>query len=165
MRFQRKYECWWRRIVSLLWFVNEARSVLGTIFVFRSKRADRLKIVAWDGSGLGLQSALAHHVHRIAPMGAPVLINGTRYKTVSITETSDVRMVLDEGNVKELAVTPPPSSDRVPVTNSNRLRVVDLALRFPRSEAIGRHPHVATGAIPPAGRLHHQAPLALGPDW
>ena len=23
-----------------------------TIFVFRSKRADRLKIVAWDGSGL-----------------------------------------------------------------------------------------------------------------
>lgn len=26
----------------------------GTIFVFRSKRADRLKIVAWDGSGLVL---------------------------------------------------------------------------------------------------------------
>ena len=25
-----------------------------TIFVFRSKRADRLKIVAWDGSGLVL---------------------------------------------------------------------------------------------------------------
>jgi transposase len=26
----------------------------GAIFVFRSKRADRLKIVAWDGSGLVL---------------------------------------------------------------------------------------------------------------
>jgi transposase len=26
----------------------------GTIFVFRSKRADRVKIVAWDGSGLVL---------------------------------------------------------------------------------------------------------------
>lgn len=26
----------------------------GTLFVFRSKRADRLKIVAWDGSGLVL---------------------------------------------------------------------------------------------------------------
>lgn len=26
----------------------------GTIFVFRSKRADRLKILAWDGSGLVL---------------------------------------------------------------------------------------------------------------
>jgi transposase len=26
----------------------------GTIFVFRAKRADRLKIVAWDGSGLML---------------------------------------------------------------------------------------------------------------
>ena len=24
----------------------------GTVFVFRSKRADRVKIVAWDGSGL-----------------------------------------------------------------------------------------------------------------
>jgi transposase len=26
----------------------------GTIFVFRSKRADRIKIVAWDGSGVVL---------------------------------------------------------------------------------------------------------------
>ena len=26
----------------------------GTLFVFRSKRADRIKIVAWDGSGLVL---------------------------------------------------------------------------------------------------------------
>jgi transposase len=26
----------------------------GTLFVFRSKRADRVKIVAWDGSGLVL---------------------------------------------------------------------------------------------------------------
>jgi hypothetical protein len=41
-------------------------------------------------------------------------------KIVSNTETSDVTMVLDEGNVKELAATPPPSPDRVPVTNSNR---------------------------------------------
>ena len=28
----------------------------GTIFIFRSKRADRLKILAWDGSGLVLGS-------------------------------------------------------------------------------------------------------------
>ena len=26
----------------------------GTIFVFRAKRSDRIKIVAWDGSGLVL---------------------------------------------------------------------------------------------------------------
>jgi transposase len=26
----------------------------GTVFVFRSKRADRVKMVAWDGSGLVL---------------------------------------------------------------------------------------------------------------
>src|SRR5262249_46088715 len=46
-------------------------------------------------------------------------------KSVANTETSDVTMVLDEGNVKELAATPPPSSDRVPVTNSNRQGIVD----------------------------------------
>jgi hypothetical protein len=46
-------------------------------------------------------------------------------KIVSNTGTSDVRMVLDEGNVKELVATPPPSSDRVPLTNSNRQRIVD----------------------------------------
>ena len=32
----------------------------GTIFVFRSKQADRLKILAWDGSGLVL---LWNYVH------------------------------------------------------------------------------------------------------
>src|SRR5258708_38105243 len=42
-------------------------------------------------------------------------------KIVSRAESSDVTMALDEGgNVKELTATPPPSSDRVPVTNSNR---------------------------------------------
>ena len=46
-------------------------------------------------------------------------------KIVSNTETSDVTMILDEGNVKELAATPPPSSDRVPVTNANRQGIVD----------------------------------------
>src|SRR5262249_38027651 len=30
------------------------------------------------------RSALAHHVHRIAPMGARVLINGIRYKVRSL---------------------------------------------------------------------------------
>jgi transposase len=39
----------------------------GTIFIFRSKRADRLKILAWDGSGL--RSRL-HHLtgHSRAPL-------------------------------------------------------------------------------------------------
>ena len=58
-------------------------------------------------------------------------------KIVSNTETSDVTMVLDEGNVKELAATPPPSSDRVPVTNSNRQSIVDplTALLFSAAAA------------------------------
>src|SRR5262249_61350231 len=58
-------------------------------------------------------------------------------KIVSNTETSDVTMVLDEGNVMELAATPPPSSDRVPVTNSNRQGIVDplTALLFSAAAA------------------------------
>jgi uncharacterized protein DUF3108 len=46
-------------------------------------------------------------------------------KIVSNAETSDVTMVLDEGSVKELAASPPPSWDRVPVTEANRQRIVD----------------------------------------
>jgi transposase len=32
----------------------------GTIFIFRSKRADRVKLLAWDGSGMVL---VTNHVH------------------------------------------------------------------------------------------------------
>jgi hypothetical protein len=46
-------------------------------------------------------------------------------KIVSNTETSDVTMALDEGNVRELAATPPPSQDRVPVTAANRRGIID----------------------------------------
>ena len=46
-------------------------------------------------------------------------------KLVSNAETSDVTMVLDEGSVKELAASPPPSSGRVPVTEANRQGIVD----------------------------------------
>ena len=59
-------------------------------------------------------------------------------KIVSSAESSDVTMALDEGgNVKELTATPPPSSDRVPVTNSNRQGIVDLlsALLFSATAA------------------------------
>jgi hypothetical protein len=59
-------------------------------------------------------------------------------KIVSSAETSDVTMALDEeGNVKDLTATPPPSSDRVPVANSNRQAIVDplSALLFSASAA------------------------------
>jgi hypothetical protein len=56
--------------------------------------------------------------------GHPAPTNFTS-KTVSNTETSDVTMVLDEGSVTELAATPPPSQDRVPVTAANRQGIID----------------------------------------
>jgi transposase len=41
----------------------------GTIFVFRAKRADRIKIVAWDGSGLVLYwKRLEHGAFRWPPI-------------------------------------------------------------------------------------------------
>jgi hypothetical protein len=68
--------------------------------------------------------------------GHPVSTTFTS-KIVSNTETSDVTMVLDEGNVKELAAAPPPSSDRVPVANYNRQGIVDplTALLFSAAAA------------------------------
>src|SRR6516165_3630767 len=82
--------------------------------------------------------------------GHPVSTTFTS-KIVSNTETSDVRMVLDEGDVKELAATPPPSSDRVPVTNSNRQGIVDplTAMLFSAAAAgEGLHRDVCRHTLP-----------------
>jgi hypothetical protein len=56
-------------------------------------------------------------------------------KIVSIGKTSEVTMALDGGIVKELAATPPPGTDRVPVTETNRQGVLDplTALLFTAS--------------------------------
>jgi transposase len=46
----------------------------GTIFIFRSKRADRLKILAWDGSGLVLLwKRLEHSTFRWPPISDGVM--------------------------------------------------------------------------------------------
>jgi transposase len=46
----------------------------GTIFVFRSKRADRLKLLAWDGSGLVLfWKRLEHGAFRWPPISDGVM--------------------------------------------------------------------------------------------
>jgi transposase len=46
----------------------------GTLFIFRSKRADRLKILAWDGSGLVLfWKRLEHGAFRWPPISAGVM--------------------------------------------------------------------------------------------
>ena len=39
-------------MVSLVQSVLREDPFTGTVFVFRAKRADRLKLVFWDGSGL-----------------------------------------------------------------------------------------------------------------
>jgi transposase len=46
----------------------------GTIFIFRSKRADRLKLLAWDGSGLVLLwKRLEHGAFRWPPISDGVM--------------------------------------------------------------------------------------------
>jgi transposase len=46
----------------------------GAIYIFRSKRADRLKILAWDGSGLALfWKRLEHGAFRWPPISAGVM--------------------------------------------------------------------------------------------
>jgi hypothetical protein len=44
---------------------------------------------------------------------------------VAGSETSNVTMVVDEGTVKQLTVTPPTGSDVVPVTEANRQAILD----------------------------------------
>ena len=46
-------------------------------------------------------------------------------KIVSHVETSEVTMILDEGRVKELTAIPPPNTNSVPVTETNRQGIVD----------------------------------------
>jgi Protein of unknown function (DUF3108) len=58
-------------------------------------------------------------------------------KIVSDAETSDVTMVLDEGDVRELSATPPPSQDRVPITEANRQGIVDPLTALLFSAAAG----------------------------
>jgi hypothetical protein len=60
-------------------------------------------------------------------------------KIISNTEISDVTMVLDEGDVKELAAGPQPGGDRVPVTAANRQGIVDpLTAMFFSAAATGK---------------------------
>ena len=96
----------------------------------RGRAGGVLKVLLVDGEA-------SFSTHGTIKDGHPVPTTFTS-KIVSNAETSDVTMVLDEGgNVKELTAIPPPSSDRVPVTNSNRQGIVDplTALLFSAAAA------------------------------
>jgi len=58
-------------------------------------------------------------------------------KIVSSVETSEVTMVLDEGRVKELTAIPPPNTNAVPVTETNRQGIVDPLTAMLFSTAVG----------------------------
>src|SRR5262245_23763886 len=83
----------------------------------RGRAGGVMKVLSVDGEG-------SFNTHGTIKDGHLVPTNFTS-KIVSNTETSDVTMLLDEGGVKELTVTPPPSQDRVPVTAANRRGIVD----------------------------------------
>ena len=66
-------------------------------------------------------------------------------KIVSSAETSDVTMVLDEGNVKKLETAPLPSRDLVPVTEANRQGITDpLTLLSPKATLL---PHLLPNSL------------------
>jgi Protein of unknown function (DUF3108) len=83
----------------------------------RARAGGVMKVLSVDGEGSFTTRGTIRDGH-------PVPTHFTS-KIVSNTETSDVTMVLDEGSVRELAATPPPSQDRVPVTAANRRSIVD----------------------------------------
>ena len=83
----------------------------------RARAGGVMKVLSVDGEG-------SFTTRGTIKDGHPVPTNFTS-KIVSNTGTSDVTMVLDEDSVRELAATPPPGQDRVPVTAANRRSIVD----------------------------------------
>jgi uncharacterized protein DUF3108 len=83
----------------------------------RARAGGVMKVLSVDGEA-------SFTTHGTITDGHPVPTNFTA-KIVSNNETSDVTMVLDEGGVRELVATPPPSQDRVPLTAANRRAIVD----------------------------------------
>ena len=74
-------------LAALVQETLEEDTFSGTIFIFRAKRADRVKILAWDGSGLALFWKRLEHgafkwppvsdgVMRLTPAQLAVLIDG-----------------------------------------------------------------------------------------
>src|SRR6266498_3654675 len=82
-------------------------------------------------------------------------------KIVSNGESSDVTMVLDEGSVKELAASPPPGRERVPVTN--RQGIVDplTAMLFSAAAASEGLPQEACQRTLPIFDGHQRYDLKL----
>ncbi len=63
-------------LVALVAEALEGDPYCGNIFIFRSKRADRLKLIAWDGSGMILVTKWLEEGHFVFPKierGAMVL--------------------------------------------------------------------------------------------
>jgi hypothetical protein len=58
-------------------------------------------------------------------------------KMVSDVETSEVTMVLDDGRVKDLTAIPPPNTNSVSVTETNRQGIVDPLTAMLFSTAVG----------------------------
>src|SRR5262245_51377670 len=83
----------------------------------RARAGGVMKVLSVDGDG-------SFNTRGAIKDGHLVPTNFTS-KVVSNNETSDVTMVLDEGNVRELTATPPLSQDRVPVTAADRRGIVD----------------------------------------
>ncbi len=84
-------------------------------------------------------------------------------KIVSNGESSDVTMVLDEGSVKELAASPPPGRERVPVTEANHQGIVDplTAMLFSAAAASEGSPQEACQHTLPIFDGHQRYDLKL----
>ncbi len=82
------------------WVQNELKQdpFTGTVFIFRAKRADRLKLLYWDGSGLVMTykrledhrfawPAIEDGLMRLNPAQFEALFSGLDWRRVVATET------------------------------------------------------------------------------
>lgn len=88
------FRCGHDRLAALVTQALAEDPFCGTIFVFRSKRADRLKVLVWDGSGLWLHDkrleqgaftwpAIADGAITLTPAQLTLLLAGLDWRKVT----------------------------------------------------------------------------------
>ena len=81
---------------GLLALVRDAGSdpFSGALFVFRAKRADRVKIVWWDGSGVCLYSKRLEKAQFVWPRVGPQRVQLNHAQLLALVDGMDWRRVL-----------------------------------------------------------------------
>lgn len=92
------------RLAALVQVALRADPFAGDVFVFRSRRSDRVKLLVWDGTGLVLMSkrlergrfhwpSTSDGIVRLAPVQLSVLLSGLPWGCLRVRESERPKAV------------------------------------------------------------------------